>query len=200
MPILRLFQGIRLATAGKPAGDPQPQTIGALRFEELRTAMSDDAAELFRPRGGDRREYTLDELWRLRSDPPEGVRRSDIISEFNVRLVQSLTVVVLPFLAIALALGRRRSDRIYGIAAGLFILVGFNQLIDFGKNLVQADDAGPLLALWLPFALFTAGSLYAFYRAAMKVPREISVPGLRFISEAVRLVRRRFGAEGDRSA
>jgi lipopolysaccharide export system permease protein len=201
MPVLRLFQGIRLARgSAAPAGDPQPGTVGALRFEELRTALSDDAAELFRPRGGDRREYTLDELWRLRTAPPEGVRRSDIISELNVRLVQSLSVAVLPFLAIALALGRRRSDRIYGIAAGLFVLVAFNQSIDFGKNLVQAEDVGPLLALWLPLALFTAGSLYAFYRAALKVPREITVPGLRPLSEAARVLRQRLAGDRDRPA
>jgi lipopolysaccharide export system permease protein len=200
MPVLRLFQGIRLASGGAQAGDPQPQSAGALRFEELRTALSDDAAELFRPRGGDRREYTIDELWRLRSAPPEGVRRSDIVSELNVRLVQSLSVAVLPFLAIALALGRRRSDRIYGIAAGLFVLVAFNQSIDFGKNLVQAGDVGPFLALWVPLALFTAGSLYAFYRAALKVPREIAVPGLRPLSEAARLVRQRLIRGGDRPA
>lgn len=196
MPILRLFQGIRLASGGAAAGDTQPQTVGALRFEELRTAMSDNAAELFRPRGGDRREYTLDELWRLRSDPPEGIRRSDIVSELNVRLVQSLSVPVLPFLAIALSLGRRRSDRIYGIAAGLLILVGFNQTIDFGKNLVQGGDAGPALALWLPFAIFTVGSLYAFYRVAMRVPREISVPGLRALGDVARALRQRMS--GDR--
>jgi lipopolysaccharide export system permease protein len=200
MPVLRLFQGIRLASGGTQAGNPQPQTAGALRFEELRTALSDDAAELFRPRGGDRREYTLDELWQLRSDPPEGVRRSDIVSELNVRLVQSLSVAVLPFLAIALALGRRRSDRIYGIAAGLFILVAFNQSIDLGKNLVQAGDVGPVLALWVPLAVFTAGSLYAFCRAALKVPREITVPGLRPLSEAAHLMRRRLSRGGDRSA
>ncbi len=208
MPVLRLFQGIRLASASaKPdasqpptAGAPQAQSAGALRFEELRTALADDTAELFRARGGDRREYTFDELWRLRSDPPEGVRRSDIVSEFNVRLVQSLSVAVLPFLAIALALGRRRSDRIYGIAAGLFILIAFNQSIDFGKNLVQSGDVGPLLALWVPFALFAAGSIYAFYRAAMKVPRGISVPGLGALSEAVRAMHRRLIRAGDRQA
>ena len=175
-----------------PAGAPHRRAI--------ERKLSDDAAELFRPRGGDRREYTLDELWRLRTAPPEGVRRSDIVSELNVRLVQSLSVAVLPFLAIALALGRRRSDRIYGIAAGLFVLVGFNQSIDFGKNLVQADDVGPLLALWLPLALFTAGSLYAFYRAALKVPREITVPGLRPLSVAARVLRQRLAGDRDRPA
>lgn len=216
-PILRLFSGIRLAVGpadampGTPAAGagaaavPDPRdaptaaaddgaTIGVLRFEELRTVMTDESAGLFRPRGGDRREYTLDELWRLRASPPEGLRRGDIVSELNVRIVQSLAVMVLPFLAVSLALGRRRSDRIYGIALGLLILVAFNQTLDFGKNLVQGGEVGPELALWLPLALFTAGSLYAFWRSAARVPRAIEVPGGRWLAAVADVLRRRFRA------
>lgn len=189
------------AAGGGETTAAETETVGVLRFRELRTVMTDESAGLFRPRGGDRREYTLDELWRLRHAPPEGLRRTDIVSELNVRLVQSLSVLVLPFLAVSLALGRRRSDRIYGIAFGLLILVGYNQFLDFGKNLVQGGKAGPELALWLPMGVFAAGSLYAFWRAAERVPRAFEVPGSRWVTDAGgvlvrRLRRRRQGLPG----
>jgi lipopolysaccharide export system permease protein len=196
-PVLRLFDGIRLAVTEADPGRPATgaETVGVLRFAELRTVMTDEKAELFRPRGGDRREYTLDELWWLRHMPPEGLRRGDIVSELNVRIVQSLSVLVLPFLAIALALGRRRNDRIYGIAFGLLLLIGYNQSLDFGKNLVQEGKVGPELALWLPFVVFALGSALAFHRAAERVPRGFRLPAPGWLARAW-LSRRRRPGEG----
>jgi lipopolysaccharide export system permease protein len=193
-PVLRLFDGIRLAVGPVDTSAPPvtAETVGVLRFRELRTVMTNESAGLFRPRGGDRREYTLDELWRLRQAPPEGLRRTDIVSELNVRIVQSLSVMVLPFLAVSLALGRRRSDRIYGIAAGLLLLIGYNQCLDFGKNLVQGGKVGPELALWLPLLVFAAGSFYAFFRAAERVPRAFEVPGSHWLAVIGRGALRRF--------
>lgn len=173
-PVLRLFDGIRISVGAEDntPHDGSPSTAGVLRFNELRTAMTGETAGLFRPRGGDRREYTLDELWSLRDSPPEGLRATDILSEFHSRIVQTLSIPVIPLLAISLALvGRRRSDRIYGLAAGLLILVGYNQSLDLGKNLVQGGDFSPVVALWLPMVLFIAGSLWMFYRVAECVPR-----------------------------
>jgi Predicted permeases len=177
-PVLRLFDGVRIAVGSRDEkmeqvdSEAAPSTAGVLRFNELRTAMTGENAGLFRPRGGDRREYTLDELWKLRNAPPEGIRQSDIISEFYSRIVQTLSIPAIPLLAIALGIvGRRRSDRIYGIAAGLLILVGYNQTLELGKNLVQGGEVGPAVALWLPLTLFIAGSLWMFYRVAECVPR-----------------------------
>lgn len=204
-PILRLFNGIRIAVGSDSAKPPSAEennqtTTGVLRFNELRTVMTGENAGLFRARGGDRREYTLDELWRLRNAPPEGVRATDIASEFYSRIVQTLSIPFIPLLAISLGLvGRRRSDRIYGLAIGLLILIGYNQTLDLGKNLVQTGDVGPGLALWLPLALFAAGSVWMFYRVAECVPRGLLPELVGLISERLPRLGTDKGAGRDRA-
>jgi lipopolysaccharide export system permease protein len=203
MPMLRLFDGVRLSTdptstARRDAA--QQTTTGVLRFAEMRTMLTEETAGLFRARGGDRREFTLGELWAMRDAPPAGMRPTDIISELHVRIVQTLSVLVLPFLAIPFALGRRRSDRIYGITAGLLVLVGYNQLLDFGKNLVQDGSLGVGVALWLPFALLVTGSLWSFWRAAERVPRSVSPGVLGWLAARIEALSAWLRAHGRRSA
>ncbi len=203
VPILRLFDGVRLSIGGNDRElieQDKSTTVGVLRFNELRTAMSEDSAGLFRPRGGDRREYTLDELWKLRNNPPDGLRTTDMVSELHSRIVQTLSIPVLPFLAIALGLvGRRRSDKIYGIAIGLLILVGYNQLLEFGKNLVQDSDSGPFIALWLPFVVFTIASLSLFYRASECVPKGLFADIINTIGDAMSNISRRLAPPGGKT-
>ncbi|QNT68965.1 LptF/LptG family permease [Defluviicoccus vanus] len=205
-PMLRLFDGIRVAVGAKssqPAanGNTGETTVGVLHFNELRTAMTGENAGLFRPRGGDRREYTLDELWTLRMAPPEGVRLNDLISELNHRLVQMASIPFIPLLAVALGLaGGRRTDRIYGIAAGLLIIIAYNQILDLGKNLVQGGDVGPFIALWLPMLLFAAVSLWSFHRVAERVPRQLVPILLSAVSERLSWLRKRQAADTDTPA
>jgi|GEM_PF-472412 lipopolysaccharide export system permease protein len=145
-------------------------TFAVLRFQELRKTLSDDHAMFFRPRGNHEREMTIDELWRYRNDPPEGIRSSDVVAEFHSRLVQVATIPLLPLIAVALGLGRQRSARYFGIAAGVLAVVVYNQVIDFGKNLAESEATSPFVGLWLPFLVFAAMSLLLFYRTATRVP------------------------------
>jgi lipopolysaccharide export system permease protein len=154
IPMLRLADGIRLEVKASEAGDasnaePTLPSISALRFDELRMDLGRDTAQLFRPRGKDEREFTLWELWQRRFDPPPDV---------------------LPFLAIPLALGRRRSERSFGIAMGLVVLVVYNQVLDLGENVTETGAIGPWLGLWTPFFAFAFGSLFLFHRATTQVP------------------------------
>ena len=82
-----------------------------------------------------------------------------------------ISVPFLPLLGIPLAMGRRRSDRFYGIAVGLLILVVYNQVLDFGKNMTEVGTIGPFLGLWLPFLIFAGGSCWMLYRASTTLPR-----------------------------
>lgn len=175
LPILRLFEGERLSVAPQNGlQSAEGQGFGVLRFAELRKVLTDEGASLFRPRGLDEREFTLTELWQYRKTPPAGVRSSDMVAEFHGRLVRILTVAVLPCLAIALSIGRRRSDRSYGIAIGVFSLIIYNQVLDFGENITERGKLSPLICLWLPFLLFTVTSIWGFARIALHVPRSLS--------------------------
>jgi lipopolysaccharide export system permease protein len=174
-PVLRLFDGVRLTVqeddggTEKTAGQDAPR-VGVLRFQELRMTLGEGQAPIFRPRGADEREYTLTELWQRRFEPPPGVRRSDMVAEFHSRVTRVLSVLFLPLLGIPLALGRRRSDRSYGLALGLLVLIVYNQVLDLGKNIAETGAISPLLGLWLPLLAFASASTWLFHRASSRVP------------------------------
>jgi lipopolysaccharide export system permease protein len=174
-PVLRLFDGVRLTVqeddggTEKTAGQDAPR-VGVLRFQELRMTLGEGQAPIFRPRGADEREYTLTELWQRRFEPPPGVRRSDMVAEFHSRVTRVLSVLFLPLLGIPLALGRRRSDRSYGLALGLLVLIIYNQVLDLGKNIAETGAISPLLGLWLPLLAFASASTWLFRRASSRVP------------------------------
>ncbi|MDX1423857.1 MAG: LptF/LptG family permease [Kiloniellales bacterium] len=159
-----LYDGVRMAVPKDPSAD-QPSVLS---FSEIRVSLGNDDLGPFRPRGRDEREFTLFELWNLIRNPVSGQDIRNYISEFNGRLVRLLSIVGLPFLAVSLALGRRRSTRFYGIAAGGGILILYNEFLQFGERLVNRG-AEPGLALWLPLAVFLGLSGALFYRTAFVV-------------------------------
>jgi lipopolysaccharide export system permease protein len=176
-PLLYLFDGVRLELPppGAATADAKPASLGLLRFDELRTSLGIDTARLFRPRGKDEREFTLFELWERRFDPPPGVRTSDMLAEFHGRIVRILSIPFLPFLAIPLALGRRRSDRSYGIVVGLLILVVYHQVLDLLENMGESQVIEPWIALWTPFVVFAVGSMLLFWRFSTRIPGTLSM-------------------------
>jgi lipopolysaccharide export system permease protein len=169
---LSLLDGVRLesvppqAAGGEPAGK-----AGVLKFDQSQVPIDLVGQEAFRPRGEDERELTLLELWQQREAPPPGVSSTEMLAEFHDRLVRSLSVIFLPFLAVPFALGSRRARQTFGIVFGLLILVAYNQMLTIGKSLAAIDRFPPLAGQWLPLGLLALGSLYLFYRSAYLVPR-----------------------------
>lgn len=169
---LLLVDGVRLESAPPPAAGGTPATsAGVLKFSQSEIPIELRGQEGFRPRGEDERELTLLELWQQRESPPPGVTTAQMLAEFHDRLVRSLSVLLLPFLAVPFALGGRRAAQSMGIAMGLVILVAYNQALTIGKSLASVERVSPLLGQWLPLALMTVISLYLFYRSAYLVPR-----------------------------
>jgi lipopolysaccharide export system permease protein len=71
-----------------------------------------------------------------------------------------------------LAVGRRRTHRSYGLAIGLAVLIGYNQILAAGERMVDNNDAGPVLGIWSPFAVFAALCVWLYVRKAYRVPRQ----------------------------
>lgn len=163
--MLVLHDGMRMEVRA----DGRP--VGTLSFAEYRWPIESGEDFIFRDRGKDERELTLPELWQARSQPPPGISRAELLAELHARIVHILSVLFLPFLAMTLGLGGIRGGRAYGIALGLVILVLYEQLLQFGHSMVQLGRISPWLALWVPFALFAAGSLVLFVRASFHVTR-----------------------------
>ncbi len=172
---VRLESQLRAAAASSaPEGEGGDTQAGVLNFSQLQVPIDLVGESGFRPRGEDERELTLIELWRHRLAPPKGVNTHQMLAEFHDRLVRSLSVLFLPFLAVPFALGPRRMRQAYGIAGGLIILVAYNQLLAIGKSLASIDRLPSLAGQWLPFVVFAVGSLWLFYRSAYRVPRGAS--------------------------
>lgn len=174
-----LFDGVRMTA---PNSDPGAET-SVLHFGELRIALGDGDYGPFRPRGRDEREFTLFELWELRHTPPKGISASNLISEFHGRIVRLISIIGLPFLAVSLALGRRRTGRFYGVAAGGGILILYHELLQFGERGVAHGPIEPWLGLWTPLAVFLAVSSILFYRSAFLAGQPLAIRLLERLAE-----------------
>lgn len=157
--------------SGQDEGDAGPVEKGTLRFESRTASLADGSSTLYPPRGSHEREMTLTELWQQRHVPNAEVGSADMVAEFHGRIVRILSVFALPFLAVPLALGTRNRGRgrLVGIAIGVVALVGYHEVLNFGENLVESEEAHPFLGLWLPFLVFLTVSLIAFLRVAQRL-------------------------------
>lgn len=170
--ILFLRDGVRLEDRAVQDVNPGDATTdyGALTFSQLQKPIDLVGKEGFRPRGEDERELTLLELWRYQDMPPPGVSTEEMLAELHVRLVRTVSVLFLPFLALPFALGFRRARQFYGVAVGLLVLVIYNQSLNVGETLTAKGQVSHLIGLWLPFASFGVLSIVLFYRSAFIVP------------------------------
>ncbi len=187
---LILFDGTRLELVPREQNEMESEAASegssssvAFRPKVVTFSQTDIAIELarevpFRPRGKDERELTIFELWSERNFPPTGMVTSQLVAEFNESLVRIFTMLVLPFFAIPLALGRKRSSRAPGLVFGLLIIITFNKLLDAGADYVALSGNGSIMIIWGPFLFLVALSAYLFYRAAFVVGRERSLNSL----------------------
>ncbi len=170
-PVLRLEAGHRLKIKGQFWGTKKPVKPGhdVAEFKVIDTPLGQVKKAAFRIRGIDQREFTLPELWRAFSKKPEKISENALRSEFHRRLILILTILILPFLAIPFSIGRRRGQAPYRFGIVLLILIAFNEIIEQGALAVRVEGASPYLALWLPYFLLAAFSLWRFYRTALSL-------------------------------
>ena len=159
-----------------------------LTFDRFQWPIASSAAR-FRARGKDERELTLPELWAAVDRPPARINRTEARAELHARLVRMSSILVLPLLAIPLALGGGRGGQSYGIAVGLLILVVYEKAMKFGETMADVGHVTPWLGLWFPFAMLATAGAVLFYRAAYTVPKG-RLRGLLPPAEVLRLLRR----------
>jgi len=158
--VLDLENGVRIDSNGPGRGST------ALSFQHFELPL--DAAlnpTPFRDRGDSSRELTLSEIWYALHHPPPNIDRQDLIAELHGRLVRIVTYLFLPLLAFPLGSSTRRTRRGTGLATGIVLVVIYHYLLQFGEDLTDKLDLSPWLTLWGPFALYSLGSLWAFYKA-----------------------------------
>jgi len=134
---------------------PSPRT---LTFDTYDLPITVPAIDQFRRRGMDYDELYLNELYRLGYGGAAATRVQQLGAQanFNFRIVEILMMAMLPMLAVALAVPPKRSTSALGIFVGIVMVVAYHKINQYGLSMGEQGRVNPILALWVPFALFVA--------------------------------------------
>jgi lipopolysaccharide export system permease protein len=128
------------------------------------------AMESFRARGDRNLEMTMPELWAIIRDPASP--REELLpaqAAFHRRVIMVLVMFVLPLLAVALAVPPKRSTSALGVFLSVIIIVTYHKISEYGERMGAIDRVDPVLAQWVPFALFSA-LCFRLYRVLSATP------------------------------
>lgn len=160
--ILRLTDGVIVQDMG---GASSPRVLSFTRHDlpiDLPTVAK------FRSRGDAEREYILPELlrigWGERQTTEE--QRDGSQASFNFRLVEVVMMLLMPLLAVALAIPPKRSTSALGVFVSIVMVVAYHKINQYAEDVATLGRVDPTLALWAPFALFAALILWMYWRVA----------------------------------
>ncbi len=126
-----------------------------LAFSQHDLPIELPALEKFRQRGGREREYFLPELLRIGwSDRTSDADRAIVKASLNFRLAEVVMILMLPLLAVALAVPPKRSTSSLGVFISIVMVVAYHKVNEYGQSVAALGRVDPGLALWAPFAVF----------------------------------------------
>ena len=187
--VLRLMDGTIVHEV--PDGDPR-----VLSFTQHDLPIDLPALEQFRERGEDEREYLLPELLEIGwSDDSSAAERVASQASFNYRMVEVVMMLMLPLLAVALAIPPKRSTSALGVFLSIIIVVSYHKINQYGSEVAAIGQLDPYLALWGPFAVLSALIFWMYYQVAF-VPGGQAIGFLEtFYAKAGRFVSRLLGRD-----
>jgi len=143
-------------TDGTIVQDMPGETPRVLSFKQHDLPIDLPRIEQFRKRGDEAREYLLPELLELgwRDDSVTATQRVEGQAAFNYRIVEVVMMVMLPLLAVALAIPPKRSTSALGVFVSIVMVVAYHKVNQYGQEVASLGRIDPLLALWGPFAVF----------------------------------------------
>jgi lipopolysaccharide export system permease protein len=145
--IFRLKRGLLIQEGPKFA---TPRTLS---FESYDLPINLPSIDPFRGRGNEQKELTLPEIYdRAYGDAPVD-REANLAARANLhfRLVEVAMMLMLPLLAIALAVPPKRSNSSLGIFIGIVMVVTYHKVNQYAEGAGAQGRMLPELALWLPF-------------------------------------------------
>jgi lipopolysaccharide export system permease protein len=132
---------------------PKFSTPRTLSFESYDLPINLPSIDPFRGRGNEQKELTLPEVYdRAYGDAPVNAGQS-LASRANLhfRLVEVAMMLMLPLLAVALAVPPKRSHSSLGIFVGIVMVVTYHKVNQYAEGAGAQGRMIPELALWLPF-------------------------------------------------
>lgn len=162
--ILRLTRGTLVHDA------PTYRNPRVLSFTSHDVPIDLPQIEQFRSRGGKDREYTLTELVKVGSNAELPKRlRNAAWANFNFRMVEVAMMLLLPLLALALAIPPKRSTSALGVFLSIVMVVTYHKINEYAESIAALGTINPVIALWVPFVLF-AGLIVWMYHVIAHVP------------------------------
>ena len=148
---------------------PSYRTPRVLSFVRYDLPIDLPAIESFRGRGNPLRELTLPELVRIGHAPSVSEQRRDAArANFHFRLVEVLMMLMLPLLAVALAVPPKRSTSGLGIFLSVVIVVAYHKVNQYAEQMGAQGRVDPLIALWAPFLALCALIFWMYWTLAHK--------------------------------
>ncbi len=174
--ILRLSEGTIIQDTGLEGAGIQDAGTGAsggqtprvLSFSRHDLPIDLPAIEQFRARGDSTREYILPELLRIgwsQSSAPQ--QRDAGQATFNFRLVEVVMMLLMPLLAVALAIPPKRSSSALGVFVSIVMVVAYHKINQYAEDVAALGRIDPIVALWVPFVLFAALIIWMYTRVAI---------------------------------
>ncbi|KWV91871.1 LPS export ABC transporter permease LptF [Erythrobacter sp. YT30] len=158
--ILRLSEG----TIVQDTGSKTPRVLSFSRHD---LPIDLPAIEEFRARGDETREYILPELLRIGWSPTRTEAERDASqATFNFRMVEVVMMLLMPLLAVALAIPPKRSTSALGVFVSIVMVVSYHKINQYGEDIAALGRIDPIVALWGPFFVFGALIIWMFYRVA----------------------------------
>jgi lipopolysaccharide export system permease protein len=162
--ILRLTRGTLVHDA------PTYRNPRVLSFTSHDVPIDLPQIEPFRGRGGKDREYTLTELIKVgnNAELPRRLRNA-AWANFNFRMVEVAMMLLLPLLALALAIPPKRSTSALGVFLSIVMVVTYHKVNEYAESIAALGSIHPVVALWVPFVAF-AGLILWMYHVIAHVP------------------------------
>ena len=158
--ILRLVDGTIIQDTGK-------HSPRVLSFTMHDLPIDLPKIEEFRERGQKEREYVLPELLRIGwNDQLPQEQRNQSLASLNYRLVEVVMMLLLPLLAVALAIPPKRSTSALGVFVSIVLVVAYHKVNQYGQDVASLGMIQPVIALWGPCFGFAALILWRYYRVA----------------------------------
>lgn len=156
--LLRLKNGVLIQQS------PKLDSPRVLTFASHDIPIDLPRAASFRGRGGQDREFTLPELIKVSNDPakPEKLRYESR-SNFHFRMVEVAMMLLLPLLAISLAVPPKRSTSALGVFLSIVMVVAYHKINEYADGMGALGRIEPIIALWVPFCLFAALILWMYH-------------------------------------
>jgi lipopolysaccharide export system permease protein len=159
-------------TKGRLVQDsPKFRTPRTLAFDLYNLPVSLPAINQFRGRAaGAADELYLHELWSAGYGGGTSARVGRIAAEahFNFRLVEIVMMLMLPLLAVALAVPPKRSTSALGIFISILIVVAYHKVNQYADAAAASGRIDPTLGLWLPLVALAALIAWMYHVLADK--------------------------------